>query len=97
MNQNSKNSKKKESNRITLLALKEINIVIDEDIAKFNIGITDTESMFMRITDKNSYYEALFSFLEIQQITLDFNNKIGVIYDWFLSKINYNQCQFYCS
>ena len=47
--------------------------------------MTDIESIFMRITDKNeSNYEALFSFLEIPQS----------IYYWFLNKKNYNQFLF---
>ena len=92
MTSNSKTSKKDESNIITLSALKEIIVLVNEEISVFNIGITDNNSIFMRVKNKNeSIYEGLFSFLEVKQNTLNSTDNLKLIFDWYISRFSYNQ------
>ena len=61
MSSHKKNSRKKDSNEITLEQLKENTIIINGKIASLIIGIIENESILMRlIDDKQSYYESIF-------------------------------------
>ena len=88
-------NKKKEQKELTLVALQEDRVTINQNIVFFNIGITREESIYMRlIGNEESNYEGILSILELESNILGVNNNIKNIYDLILAKINYNQYHF---